>query len=377
MSIDQRIRDGLNQANVAAPVPDIESALAAVVARGRQPHRRPVVAALVAAAAAVLVVAGVLAVTRDEGSAPAPIAPTPSPSVTPASPGPDDHPISLFDGDGVPVLVTLGGSDRVGTATLWRQDADGWRRLGTLEHAVVPEGVDGRTHLLPGPGGQDLVALGLADDRVGFSRDGGATWSYLAQPKACGNAECSAIFTTTTHLYVDVPGGAVRAAFGATAWEELSLPSGTGSPDRRTGLLVLDDVLLNIASDCDTVTNHYWVSQDAGDTWSARRDFPANTCIYRPLGNTVYTADAAETQWWRSTDLATWEQAPASEHDERAKADAACPGLLGRDPSDERLDESPVRVGDEVYKIFHLSSRSHDLELRVSHDRCRTWQPVL
>ena len=40
--------------------------------------------------------------------------------------------------------------------------------------------------------------------------------------------------------------------------------------------------------------------------------------------------------------------------------------------------EPPVRIGEEVYKIFHLSNRDgRKLELRVSHDDCHTWKPAL
>lgn len=322
--------------------------------------------------------------TRDVGdsvtsvspdAAPPPTAPTHTPSSKLQAPGRDDHPIALLEVDGGLLLATLERVDQIGTATLWQKDPGGWRRLGTLAHAVPPEGVAGRTHLSRGPGSQDLVALGLAGDRVGFSRDGGATWNYLARPAECAERSCSAIFPTTDYLYVNVDGGALRAAFGAAAWEELSVPRGSGSPDRYVGLLVLEDVLLSIESDCDTTPNHYWVSPDHGDTWSGRRDFPADTCIYSSLGNTAYAADANESQWWRSTGLVRWKQAPTSPHVERGRADADCPGSLGTDPSDERLDEPPPRIGDDVYKIFHQSDRS--LELRVSRDSCRTWEPVL
>jgi len=374
MSIDQRIREGLRTVNDDMPMPDVEAALATVIAGGQQTHRRHVVAALAAAAAVIAVIAGLTALNNQGTDSQQPIN-TPSPSVTYESPGPADHPISVYEADGALMLVTLDQLDRVGTATLWRKDPGGWRKLGTLEHAVPPEGIAGRTRLARGPGGQDLVALGLDGDRVGFSRNGGATWSYLARPAECAERSCSAIFSTTDYLYVDVEGSAVRAAFGATAWEELSLPSGSASPDPH--LLVLDDALLNIDSDCDTTTNHYWVSRDHGDTWSEGRDFPANTCIYSSLASTAYTADANETQWWRSTDLMHWEQAPTSPHVERGRVNAACPESLGTDPADDRLDEPPLRIGNEVYKIFHLSNRSDELELKVSRDNCRTWEPAL
>lgn len=377
MSIDQRLREGLRSTNEALPGPDVELALAAVTADSRG-TRRPLVVVLTAAAAFVAVVVGVSVMDNGRTDSQQPIdMPTPSPSVFHASPGPDDHPISVHQRDGALVLITLDRLDRVGTATLWQREAGAWRRLGTLEHAVPPKGVAGRTHLTRGPGDQDLVALGLQGDRVGFSRDGGATWSYLPGPAECAERSCSAIFSTTDHLYVDIDGSAVRAAFGSTAWEELPVPRGSESPRRSLSLLVMDDVLLTIDSDCDITTNHYWVSRDRGDTWSGRRDFPAGTCVYSSLGNTAYTADAYEAQWWRSSDLVHWERAPISPHVERGRANAACPGPLDTDPSDEGLDEPPVRIGDEVYRIFDLTNGSQAPELRVSHDSCRTWEPVL
>ena len=48
MSMDQRIRDGLRTANDEMPMPDVESALAAVIAASQQPHRRHVVAVVIA-----------------------------------------------------------------------------------------------------------------------------------------------------------------------------------------------------------------------------------------------------------------------------------------------------------------------------------------
>jgi hypothetical protein len=276
-------------------------------------------------------------------------------------------------------LVTIDRLERVGTATLWRKDPGGWRRLGTLEHTIPPEQVDpGRTHLSRGPGNQDLVALHLAGGRVGFSRDGGATWRYLARPAGCAAHTCSGIVPTTDYLYVDNRGAALRAAFGATAWEEIPVPREPGSRSRYVGLLVLEDDLLNIDSDCDRTTNHYWVSRDHGDTWSRRRDLPPGTCIYGSVANVPYTADVYETQWWRSRDLVHWEHA-TSPYDERsAQVHAACPASLGKDPVTRRYDEPPVRIGDDVYKLFLLSRRDgRELELKVSHDRCRTWQRVL
>jgi hypothetical protein len=42
------------------------------------------------------------------------------------------------------------------------------------------------------------------------------------------------------------------------------------------------------------------------------------------------------------------------------------------------VGKPPLRVGDDVYKLFHLSDRDgRKLELRVSRDGCRTWKRAL
>ena len=377
-ALEERIRRGLG-ADVTFSADDIISAAAARAQRSRRQQRWAV--GIGAAAAVLTVTVGVLAVVRGNDTTAPPVGPSPSPtpSVTYESPGPGDHPIGLYDGDGALTLITIDRFGSVGIGTVWQKQAGGWRRLGTIEHAIPPEQVDpGRTHLSPGPGSGDFVALDLAGGRVGFSRDGGATWSYLAKPAGCAEGGCSEIFPTTDYLYVNKDGTALRAAFGAATWEEISVPWSPGSqPDRS--LLPLEDALLNIDSDCDATTNHYWVSRDDGDTWGERQDFPAGTCIYERIDNTAYTADADETQWWLSTDLVQWELALTSPYDEHARqAFAACPGSLGKDRFSTWLYEPPVRIGDEVYKIVHLSNRDgRKLELRVSHDDCHTWKPVL
>ena len=323
---------------------------------------------------------GAAAGRSSSAPAPSPTTPVaPSPSMTHASPGPEDHPISLYDGDGALVLLTVRRLDRVGTATLWRKDPGGWRRLGTLKHAVPPERVDpSRTHLLTGPGSRALVALDLAQGRIATSRDGGATWRYLAEPAACAHRTCSPVYSTAAdYRYVDVGRTVMRAAFGTSAWEEIAVPHGRGAPDRYAGLLALDDALLAVDSDCDTTPNHYRVSRDHGDTWSGSRDFPAHTCIYGSAGRAAYAADAYETQWWRSRDLVHWEHAPSSPYDVLARRyRAACPGS-GRDRLRDLADGPPVRIGDDVYRLARLrSGDARVLELRVSHDDCRTWQRV-
>ncbi|MBM0126753.1 hypothetical protein [Pimelobacter simplex] len=303
----------------------------------------------------------------------------PAPSVTYESPGPGDHPIGLSDIAGALVLTTLERLDRPGPATIWRKEPGGWRRLGTLEHATPPERLaPQRTRLSPGPGSHDVLALHLAGGRVGFSRDGGASWTYLARPAGCRAGGCSEA-ATADHLYVTKGRVTLRAAFGADAWEAIALPGGSGSPDRYVGLLALADALLTIATDCDTTTNHYWVSRDDGSTWSERRDFPPGTCIYGRVDDTPYTADARETQWWRSTDLVHWAHAPTNPFEElSARASAACPASGRRTPVTGRAGEPPVRIGAEVYRLFRLGSRdARKLELKVSRDDCRTWTPAL
>jgi hypothetical protein len=166
----------------------------------------------------------------------------------------------------------------------------------------------------------------------------------------------------------------MRAAFGASRWTQIVLPH-PGS-----GVTPLEDALLSTDLDCDNTVNHYWVSRDDGDSWSVRRAFPEGTCLVRPAGNVVFTAGAEETRWWRSKDLVHWDRASTTRYDDEVsrRAYSACPSSLGREPGHRGGDEHPVRIGAEVFKLFHLSNTdSRKLELRVSHDDCRTWKRVL
>jgi hypothetical protein len=167
--------------------------------------------------------------TKTPAATAPPVGPPPSetPSVTYESPGPGDHPINMYADHGVLTLITVERMDPRVPATLWRKTPGGWLRLGTLDHTIGPDPVAEQIRLAPGPGRDDLVAFGLTGNRVGFSRDGGTTWSYLAPPAGCiaGEYPCS-IDSTGDWLDTDIQGVAWRAPFGATAWEKGRAPEG-------------------------------------------------------------------------------------------------------------------------------------------------------
>ena len=201
-------------------------------------HRYGVVAGLAAAAAVLVVIAGIVAVSRDTNTAP-PISPSPSPtpSLEFESPGPEDRPVATYEAGGTLVLATMEQEEHPGSATLWRSDSGRWQKLGTLQHAVPMHGKadsDG-TRLSPGPGSRDIIATGVAEgvsQSVGFSRDGGATWSYLATPRTCGKCWIGA---HGDYLYVvpDEPTTTlVRAAFGAGELGGAAASPGPGPDDR-------------------------------------------------------------------------------------------------------------------------------------------------
>lgn len=348
------------------PFDDLEA-----VSRTRR--RGTAIGATVAGAAVIL---GVIALAAGVAGLPladeGPAGPSPSPSVTFESPGPRYHPITMYAAHGVLTLLTAERMDRPVPATLWRKAPGGWLRLGTLDRTVGPDAVAEQIRLQPGPGSDDLVAFGLSGNRVGFSQDGGATWSYLAPPAGCPGEDWCSIDSTGDWLYIADQGAAWRAPFGATAWERFSVPQD------NPVLLELDDALISIESDCDTATNHYWVSHDHGDSWTERRDFPAGTCAYDTLDGTAYAypiVDPNDDQSWRSTDL-SWERAPVSAGVERERRSwALCPDMANTHPPGQ---SAPVQIGDELYQLAQVNHRNGwKRVLRVSHDECHTWKPVL
>jgi hypothetical protein len=366
--LEGRIRRGL-RADVPVSADDLISA--AAVAAGRTRRQRRLLAGVGAAAVVLAVIVGTLAVTRGDTNTVRPVGPTPSKSYE--SPGPDDHPISMYAADGVLTLLTVERLDRPGPATLWRKAPGGWLRVGTLDRTIGPDAVAEQIRLQPGPGHDDLVAFGLSGNRVGFSRDGGATWRYLAPPEGCAGENWCSIDSTGDWLYVDDQGAAWRAPFGATAWERFAVPRD------NPVLEELDEALVSIESDCDNATNHYWVSRDHGDTWTRRRDFPAGTCAYDWLDGTAYAypiVDAHGDQSWRSTDLVSWERAPVSAAVEReSRSWAVCPDLADSHPPGQ---SAPVQIGDERYQFVQVNHpNGWKRVLRVSHDNCHTWKPVL
>lgn len=378
-----------------------------LVAVSRTRRRRlTAVRGLVAAAAVLAVIVGVQSISGHENTAP-PVgpSPSPSPSVTYQSPGDQDHPAAVHDAGGSLVLVTVGETDRIGTATLWRKDTGGWQKVGSLEHAEplhLEHDSDG-IRLAPGPAGGDLVATGLADERVGFSRDGGATWTYLAAPPGCSQ-EC---FVGGDGDYLSAFDGAGSwwlAPFGATRWDELALPETSDPQGRRWNLLVLDDGTLLIAEvDAeltgfdDPCTGRYRISRDRGDTWSDVRELPrpstSSMCIEGTFANVVYAYDDGfsgddRKGHYQSTDLVSWTLVRQGSDDWHLPS---TPVVCSRRPW--AVDQA-VRVGDEVFGLLHLNYRDgreleprrgllqegpHEVRhlLMVSHDDCRTWEQVL
>jgi len=375
---------------------DLDRAIAQ--AEHERRRRYGVVASLVAAAAVLVVIAGTLALTRDQDAAPSPIAPTPTPtpSTTVQAPGPQDRPVEIADLGGALVLATLDQLDHPGTATLWRRESGRWQKLGTLEHAVPrhwkldPDGIS----LSPGPGSQDVIATTSRDGgvTVSFSRDGGATWTSLAGPCAgcyirlVGDAFYGSGAPVTT-LW--------RAPFGATTWEELPLPP---TPDPQSGSrrwFVMDDGTLVIEDSGDCVAGalgHYRVSRDEGETCSERRALPGSSnCIRGTCRNTLY-AECGTTScyydtggngggegYYQSTDLVHWKplQQPAPNL-YPLTSPRVCPPSRGNDPVYDWVEEPALRVGGEVFRLFHVNDRDgREHVLKVSRDDCRTWRKAL
>lgn len=361
-------------------------------------HRRRVLAGLAAAeaAAAVLaVVVGFLVSTQGNEHGPLPVrAPEPTPAPPPVVvelPGQRDLPIAVAEIRGALLVATLRRLDRPGTATLWHRAAGGWQRVGSLEDAV-PRHLDrdsAGTYLSPGPGRLDLVARTSDSAGLRFSRDGGATWTRLAPPAGCGGCY---VVLHGDRFYARRPDHfttLARVAFGATAWEERAIPAGAG-PERGYGALVaLADGTLVVeeAGGCVAgARGHYRVSRDHGETWSGRRALPGSSnCLAGAVGGTLHAhcnttgcyydtgGDGGGEGTYASTDLRHWEpllEPPSPDP-------PACPRGRGRDGVYRWVDEAPVRVGNEVAKLFHLTRNGREHVLKVSRDECRTWQRVL
>jgi hypothetical protein len=95
-----------------------------------------------------------------------------------------------------------------------------------------------------------------------------------------------------------------------------------------------------------------------------------------PSGNAVYAASDANLTQYRSRDLVHWQPVHVDGWFPPIPRPRTCPGKRGKDPV--WLDDPTLRIGDEVYKLFHVSNRdARELELRVSHDDCHTWKPAL
>jgi hypothetical protein len=361
--------------------------------------RAALVAGIAAAAVVVVVVAGAIANTGGKDAAP-PAGPSPShaASVRYESPGSRDRPVSLYGANGALVLVTLERTDRIGTATLWRKDSAGWQKLGTLERAVPLHwraDSDG-TRLTSGPGVRDIVAR-LGQEGVGFSSDGGATWTYLAAPPTAG--ACADCFGNVhgDYLYLSAGEGRAlwRAGFGARTWQRVALPPDPGPQTRYRFPLVLDNGLLisGEATD-DQCLGGYRISRDHGDTWSERRTLPRSTCLTASDRNTAFACDEGQDCYggqgvYRSTDLVHWKPARGLSEGWSSME----PVCSGWDASRRPFIEWPVRAGDEFFSLVHLNYRDgreirprrgllqtgrHEVEhlLVVSRDDCHTWQRV-
>jgi hypothetical protein len=240
-----------------------------------------------------------------------------------------------------------------------------------------------------------------------FSRDGGATWSHL---EPCGS-QCYAGLYGDYFYYLGGPAEhkttLQRAAFGTTTWEELSLPVSSG-PERgyRSEFFVLDDGTLVIeeasglpgtsttSDGCvEGAVGHYRISRDHGDTWSERRALPGSSnCIIGTRRNTVYAqcgtigcyedtgGGYGSEGTYQSTDLVHWE---ALQHEVPYDVrfhdrGGACPPSRGQDPVYNWVEEPPLQIGEEIFKLFHVrNTHGREHVLMVSRDDCRTWKRVL
>jgi hypothetical protein len=160
-------------------------------------------------------------------------------------------------------------------------------------------------------------------------------------------------------------------------------------------LIIEDSRECAVTGWANDVKSHFRVSRDHGDTWSQTRALPgSSTCITGTYQNTVYAhcetlacyydtgGNGGSEGHYRSTDLVHWE--PVRQPlprlitygiQPRARA---CPQGTGRDPLYHWVEEPPLRIGDEVFKLFHVSNRDgREHVLMVSRDDCHTWRPLL
>jgi hypothetical protein len=386
---------------------DVDRAIEQAEAERRRRHG--ILAGLAAAAAVLIVIVGILALTQGKDAAPPPVAPTPTPTPTPStnfeSPGPRAQPVAMADIDGTLLLATIDQLDHPGTATLWRKHPGGWQRLGSLED-VVPlhlETDSQGSHLRPGPGTQDVYLTTSLFNGIAFSRDGGATWSRLPAPATCGGPCYFGLYGDYFYALGESYAHATklsRAAFGTTTWEDRSLPPSAGPERGYTNLLVMADgtVVVEESGGCVAgATGHYRVSPDGGDTWSNRRALPGSSNCLTGTHDDVLYAHCNTTSCYydtggngggggvyRTTDLVHWQ--PTRKPVPRGQlygnptfppTARGCPPSLGEDPVYNWVEEPPLRVAHEVFKLFHVrNTQGHEHVLMVSRDDCRTWRPA-
>jgi hypothetical protein len=185
MSIDQRIREGLRTVNDDMPMPDVEAALATVIAGGQQTHRRHVVAALAAAAAVVAVIAGLTALNNQGTDSQQPIDP---PTETPTDAETDKDSIPVEPSEVISVSQVRGrgleveGEAVPGNWELLEARRDVWVAIKTDENEVTSQwwGKGATPHPVP-PSVGDILPGGVV-----ISQD--AHWIAWTRPAADVNS---------------------------------------------------------------------------------------------------------------------------------------------------------------------------------------------